>query len=297
MRRSGCAAAARLPAQPAVDYFRRGPRAEEIFFVLRPRRRPLADRGIPGQTEARPCRRSASAVKRPEQPRLKRTLTLWDLVFYGIVLIQPTAPMGIFGVVSQEAHGHVVTTILIGMCAMLLTAMSYGRMARAYPSAGSAFTYVGQELHPALGYVTGWTMVMDYVLNPIDLHDLVQQAGDELPARDALPGLAGRSSPASSRVNLRGVKASARTNQVLARRPVRRRGRSSSARRSATCFRRAAPSARSHAPLLRSGDFLAAGRAHRRVNREPHLHRLRRHLDALGGGRRSRAATSCARPS
>jgi amino acid transporter len=102
-----------------------------------------------------------------EAPRLRRTLTLWDLVFYGMVLIQPTAPMGIFGVVSQEARGHVVTTILIGMGAMLLTAVSYGRMARAYPSAGSAFTYVGQSLHPSLGYVTGWSMVMDYVLNPL----------------------------------------------------------------------------------------------------------------------------------
>ena len=65
--------------------------------------------------------------------------------------------MGIFGVVSQEARGHVVTAILIGMCAMLLTAISYGRMARAYPAAGSAFTYVGRELNPALGYVTGWS--------------------------------------------------------------------------------------------------------------------------------------------
>ena len=89
-------------------------------------------------------------------------------MFYGIVLIQPMAPMGIFGVVSQEARGHVVTTILIGMFAMLLTALSYGRMAarvsraRAPPSPTS-----GQELHPALGYVTGWSMVMDYVLNPI----------------------------------------------------------------------------------------------------------------------------------
>jgi len=50
---------------------------------------------------------------------------------------------------------------------MLFTAISYGRMARAYPSAGSAFTYVGQEINPALGYVTGWSMVMDYILNPI----------------------------------------------------------------------------------------------------------------------------------
>jgi amino acid transporter len=40
-------------------------------------------------------------------------------------------------------------------------------MARVYPSAGSAFTYVGSEIHPALGYVTGWSMAMDYMLNPI----------------------------------------------------------------------------------------------------------------------------------
>lgn len=85
----------------------------------------------------------------------------------GIILVQPTAPMPLFGVVQQEARGHVVTTILIAMVAMLFTAISYGRMARAYPSAGSAYTYVGKEIHSALGYMTGWSMLMDYVLNPL----------------------------------------------------------------------------------------------------------------------------------
>jgi putrescine importer len=148
-------------------------------------------------------------------PRLRRALTLWDLVFYGIVLIQPTAPMGIFGVVSQEARGHVVTTILIGMCAMLLTAMSYGRMARAYPSAGSAFTYVGQELSPSLGYVTGWSMLMDYVLNPIICTIWCSKA-----AMNVVPGIPYAVWVTSfalifTALNLRGVKASARTNEVL----------------------------------------------------------------------------------
>src|SRR5580700_7787533 len=85
--------------------------------------------------------------------KLKRVLGLWDLIIIGIVIIQPIAPMGIYGVISNEARGHVVTTILIAMVAMLFTAISYGKMARAYPSAGSAYTYVGQEIHPALGYV------------------------------------------------------------------------------------------------------------------------------------------------
>src|SRR5438094_697117 len=98
---------------------------------------------------------------------LRRALTLRDLILYGIIVIQPVAPMSSFGVLSERGHGHVVTTILIAMVAMLLTAFSYGRMARVYPSAGSAFTYVGKELHPALGYITGWSMVMDYMLNPM----------------------------------------------------------------------------------------------------------------------------------
>src|ERR1700737_38479 len=100
-------------------------------------------------------------------PRLRRSLTLWDLILYGVIVIQPVAPMSVFGVLSDRGRGHVVTTLLIAMVAMLFTAISYGRMARAYPSAGSAFTYVGQEINPAVGYITGWSMVMDYMLNPM----------------------------------------------------------------------------------------------------------------------------------
>ncbi|MGA8868133.1 MAG: APC family permease [Candidatus Sulfotelmatobacter sp.] len=103
----------------------------------------------------------------PNGPKLRRALRLWDLILYGMVVIQPTAPMPVYGVMSQRAHGHAVTTVLIAMVAMLFTAVAYGRMARVYPSAGSAFTYVGCEIHPALGYITGWSMAMDYMLNPI----------------------------------------------------------------------------------------------------------------------------------
>ena len=98
---------------------------------------------------------------------LKRSLRFMDLVLYGIILIQPTAPMPSFGVIYKESHGHVVTAILLAMVAMLFTSISYGRMARVYPHGGSAFLYVGREIHTSLGYLTGWCLVMDYVLNPL----------------------------------------------------------------------------------------------------------------------------------
>jgi amino acid transporter len=100
-------------------------------------------------------------------PGLRRALSLKDLFLYGVIVTSPVAPMSIYGIVSDGAHGHVATIILIAMFAMLLTAVSYGRMARAHPSAGSAFAYVGQEINPAAGYVVGWSMVLDYILNPL----------------------------------------------------------------------------------------------------------------------------------
>jgi len=65
-------------------------------------------------------------------PRLRRVLTLWDLIFYGIVLIMPIAPILLLGIGQKLSHGHFVTTILVSMVAMMFTAVSYGRMAALY---------------------------------------------------------------------------------------------------------------------------------------------------------------------
>jgi amino acid transporter len=149
------------------------------------------------------------------QASLHRTLGLWNLIIIGMVIIQPTAPMGIYGVISNKAHGHVVTAILIAMVAMLFTAISYGRMARIYPSAGSAYTYVGQEMHSAMGYVVGWGMVMDYLINPLICTAFCAQA-----AMNILPGLSFYIwilffAIFFTWTNLRGIKTSARMNEAL----------------------------------------------------------------------------------
>jgi amino acid transporter len=148
--------------------------------------------------------------------RLKRALHLHDLVIYGIVLIQPTAPMPLFGIVYKEAHGHVVTAVMIAMVAMLFTAMSYGRMARAYPSAGSAYTYVGREFHPAAGYITGWGMLMDYMLNPIICTIWCSKAAQNIVPEAPYWVLAIFFAGLFTVLNLRGIQATARTNLVLA---------------------------------------------------------------------------------
>jgi putrescine importer len=159
---------------------------------------------------------SATTPTSSTAAQLRRSLTLWDLILYGVIVIQPVAPMSVFGVLSNRGHGHVVTTILIAMVAMLFTAISYGRMARAYPSAGSAFTYVGQEINPALGYVTGWSMVMDYLLNPMICIIWISQQAHVFAPGIPYWGWAVIFALIFTALNIQGVKTSARVNAGLA---------------------------------------------------------------------------------
>jgi len=149
-------------------------------------------------------------------PRLQRVLTLWDLIFYGIVLIQPIAPVPLFGVAQKLSDGHFATIILIAMFAMMITAVSYGRMAALYPSAGSAYTYVGKGLNPHLGFLAGWAMFLDYLLQPLINTVWMSTALHEryLPQ---VPFMAWAAIIAGiiTLLNLRGIRSSARANKVL----------------------------------------------------------------------------------
>jgi putrescine importer len=162
----------------------------------------------------------------PAQPQLKRVLGLSALIIYGIILIQPTAPMPLFGAAAVAGKGHVVTAILIGMVAMFFTAISYGRMANAYPNAGSAYAYVSREIHPALGYFVGWSIIFDYVMNPIIC--VIWIAGATMSLLSQMVNISNHNevlvltcllivffAVLFTIMNLRGIEASARTNAII----------------------------------------------------------------------------------
>ncbi len=142
-------------------------------------------------------------------------LGLGDLLFYGLVLLQPVGVIGLFGVATRMSHGHMATSVLIAMVAMMITAVSYGRMAALYPSAGSAYTYVGRGLNPHLGFLAGWAMLLDYLIIPI-----VNVIYGALSAERLVPaipywGWALIIGLGMTLLNVRGIRATARANQVL----------------------------------------------------------------------------------
>ncbi len=108
-----------------------------------------------------------------------------------------------------------VLTLLIAMVAMMLTAVSYGRMASLYPSAGSAYTYVGKGLNTYLGFMVGWAMFLDYLIVPV-----INTVYGSLTLQRLMPGV-----PffvwvilfvsVITLLNLRGIRTTARSNELL----------------------------------------------------------------------------------
>ncbi len=115
----------------------------------------------------------ADAVPTPGQdvpgggPRFKRVLTRGDLILFGLVILTPTAPYPVFGLVQQNSQGHAALSYLVAMVAMLFTAASYGKMATAFPAAGSTYTFTQKALNEHLGFLAGWAMILDYFLIPL----------------------------------------------------------------------------------------------------------------------------------
>lgn len=97
---------------------------------------------------------------------LKRSLRVRDLFAYGLAMISPIAPIAVFGFVFNAAKGMVPLVYVIGLIAMAFTAWSYIAMAKAMPVAGSVYTYAGRSMGPAAGFMSGWAMLLDYMLVP-----------------------------------------------------------------------------------------------------------------------------------
>ena len=101
------------------------------------------------------------------QPHFRRVLSRRDLVLYGLVILTPTAPYPVFGIVQQLSGGHAALAYVVAMTAMFFTAASYGKMAAVFPSAGSTYTYAQKGLNAHAGFLAGWAMILDYFLIPL----------------------------------------------------------------------------------------------------------------------------------
>ena len=109
----------------------------------------------------------AQAASPPAPAGLQKTLLLWHVVIIGLAYIQPMTLLDTFGMVSRDSLQHVPTSYFVALLAVLLTSLSYGHMIRRYPSSGSAYTYAQKAIHPNVGFMVGWSSLLDYLLSPM----------------------------------------------------------------------------------------------------------------------------------
>ncbi|MGX6446035.1 APC family permease [Neobacillus sp. K501] len=99
--------------------------------------------------------------------KLKRSLKLWQVVMMGLAYMTPMVVFDTFGIVSGETGGHVPTAYIIALIGMLFTAVSYGKLVRVFPQAGSAYTYTQKAMNRHLGFLVGWSSLLDYLFLPM----------------------------------------------------------------------------------------------------------------------------------
>jgi amino acid transporter len=100
------------------------------------------------------------------EQKLKRTLSFRDVLVYGMIFMVPIAPMGIYGFIAPTAFNMVPFVYFIGICAMIFTALAYYRMSERFPISGSVYAYVQRAVNPHVGFLAGWTIMMDYIITP-----------------------------------------------------------------------------------------------------------------------------------
>ena len=103
-----------------------------------------------------------------QQPvRLKKTLSMWQVVVMGLAYLTPMAVFDTFAIVGDITEGRVATAYLLALGGILLTAFSYGHLVRKFPSAGSAYTYAQKVFNPYVGLMVGWSSLLDYMFMPM----------------------------------------------------------------------------------------------------------------------------------
>ncbi len=147
--------------------------------------------------------------------QLHRRLTTLSAALFGLSYICPTVVISTFGLLAENTRGAGASAYLVATLAVLLTAVSYGRMAARYPEAGSAYTYVSRTTNAALGFVTGWVLILDYFFIPMVICLFTAKAFEVV-----LPGISFRFwvvavALSTTAINIRGIKLADRINLTI----------------------------------------------------------------------------------
>ncbi|NRQ32842.1 APC family permease [Nonomuraea sp. NN258] len=146
---------------------------------------------------------------------LRRGVGFVDLVFYGLMFMVPIAPFAIFGMVYSKSGGMPALAYLVGVVAMLFTAASYAQMVKAFPLSGSVYNYAGRGIAPPVGFLTGWAILLDYILVPCLLYLIASIAMNAIAPGIPVLGWLVVFVVINTVINLRGIKMTVQLTKIM----------------------------------------------------------------------------------
>ncbi|MDB5482064.1 MAG: porin [Caulobacteraceae bacterium] len=146
---------------------------------------------------------------------LKRSLSPIDLLVYGLVFITPIAPWSSFGFVFNASHGMVPLVYVVGLVAMLFTALSYMTMSAAFPVAGSVYAYAGRGIGESAGFLAGWALLLDYLLLPTLIYVICAVSVHAVAPALPKPLLVAVFLGFNTAINLGGIESTARLSMIM----------------------------------------------------------------------------------
>lgn len=119
------------------------------------------------QQDGSPAKASGENIEQfGYKQELRRGMTLKDVILYGVLFMVIIAPQSIYGEIQIASGGMTPLVYIVGFVAISFTAMSYMRMSKRFPIAGSVYSYVQRGINPHVGFVAGWLILLDYVFVP-----------------------------------------------------------------------------------------------------------------------------------
>jgi putrescine importer len=150
-----------------------------------------------------------------QAPTLVRSLTLRPVVLFGLAYLAPMIVLGTFGVLAEKTNGSTPSAYVLALVALLFTALSYGKMSRMFPVAGSAYTYTRRSIDSRIGFLVGWAVLLDYFFLPMVIWLIgASFLSAQFPAVPSWIWIVAFI-VISSALNVIGIKAAANTNLLL----------------------------------------------------------------------------------
>lgn len=133
-------------------------------------------KGCPVSQTKQPAKTAQAPATGDDNAGFERTLTLGDLLFYGMVMLVPLSPFAVYGQVFDISKGAPAQAYILGLICLIPTAFCFGDAIRRWPSSGSVFTFCAKGLSTGVGFVAGWMLLLQYLVYPDLMYILAGQA-------------------------------------------------------------------------------------------------------------------------